>query len=65
MYSIILYQMPKSKRWRWKLAYNNKCLARSDYHYASKIAAKRAFESMLSKAVTQFEKDHRIPYREE
>jgi len=43
MYTVTLYQMPKSGRWRWKFSYNNRILARADYHYANKAAAHKSF----------------------
>jgi len=43
MYYLEFYQMPKSKRWRWKVSYNKSILARSDYHYSSKAAANKSF----------------------
>jgi len=48
MYVLILYQLPKSKRWRWKLiAPNGKIIARADYHYRSMSHAERSFKSMF------------------
>lgn len=43
MYNLILYQLPKSERWRWKFSFNNRILARAEYHYASRAAAHKSF----------------------
>jgi len=51
MYKLTFYQLPKSKRWRWKFSYNKTVLARAEYHYASPAAAKKSFMS-LRQAVT-------------
>lgn len=61
MFKLEIYQMPKSGRWRWKLLYNKRCLARADYHYATSAAAKKAFENMFANAVNQFTKDKCVP----
>lgn len=45
MYKVKIYQMPKSGRWRWKFMYNNRVLARADYHWASPSAAEKAFKN--------------------
>lgn len=46
MYNVEYYQLPKSKRWRWKLLFGKKVLARGENHYAVRSKAKRAFESV-------------------
>jgi len=50
MYKLTLYQMPKSKRWRWKFSYNERVLARADHHYASKAAAHKSFTKLATAA---------------
>jgi len=47
MLKLVLYTMPKSGRWRWKLMRADKCLARADYHWANKSAAKTAFNGLV------------------
>lgn len=46
MHTLILYQMPKSGRWRWKFCFNSRILARADHHYESPSAARRAFKGI-------------------
>ena len=46
MYTLIFYKM-ESGRWKWKLSCNKRILARADYHYASRAAAKNAFTNMM------------------
>ncbi len=46
MYSVEYYQLPKSKRWRWKLLFGKKVLARGENSYPSRSKAKRSFESV-------------------
>lgn len=47
MHVLIIYQLKKSLRWRWKLNYNHRTLARADYHYESPAAARRAFMGLV------------------
>jgi uncharacterized protein YegP (UPF0339 family) len=48
MYTLMLYQLPKSERWRWKLVTpNGRVIARADYHYQSMSRAERSFKGML------------------
>jgi len=42
--------MPKSGRWRWKFQYNNRVLARGDYHYATPAAAEKSFRNLINGA---------------
>jgi len=49
MYVLMLYQLPKSERWRWKLmSPNGRIIARADYHYESINTAERSFKSMFN-----------------
>jgi len=42
MFKVNIYQMP-SGRWRWKLLRGGRCVARADYHWATRSAARTAF----------------------
>ena len=53
MYKLIIYKMPKSGRWRWKFQYNNRVLARADYHYASAKSAEKSFENIAKALNTE------------
>ena len=46
MYQLILYQA-RCGRWRWKFGYNNRIIARADYHYHSPSEAKRSFDNLV------------------
>lgn len=52
MYRLVLYKLPKSGRWRWKIVYQDNVLARADNHYASKSAARKAFQRFIKKAAS-------------
>jgi len=43
MFKVEYYQVPKSKRWRWKWMYNHRVLARSETHYRDKFSAQQGF----------------------
>jgi len=51
MLKLVLYQMLNTGRWRWKLMYGKRCVARADYHWATKSAARLAFNSMAKNVI--------------
>ncbi len=46
MYSVEYYQLPKNKRWRWRLLFNKKVLARGENCYPSRSKAARSFRGI-------------------
>jgi len=52
MHKVEFYQLLKSGRWRWKLSFNGRVLARGDNHYAKKSGARKAFLGIRTAIVT-------------
>ena len=50
MYQLTIYKMKTTGRWKWRFSYQQRVLARSDYHYASPLKAETAFENFVNRA---------------
>ena len=48
MYQLTIYRMKTTGRWKWRFSYQQRVLARSDYHYVSPSKAELAFNNFAS-----------------